>query len=77
MISGFFLIITMGHVYCALLVLSISFMMYKEIISLKRKEEKDRKNLFNWIDWYFFGVFAFLMIPNLFLRRVLVEGAIK
>ena len=76
MFSGFLLIITMGHIYCAILVLILAFLMYKEIISLKRKEEKDKKNLFSFIDWYYFGAFAFLMIPNLFLRRVLVEGSI-
>ena len=42
MISGFLLIITMGHVYCGLLVLSLAFFMYKEIIALKRREEKER-----------------------------------
>lgn len=67
----------MGHVYCAILVLNLSFFMYKEIISLKRKDDKDKKNLFSWIDWYYFAAFAFLMIPNLFVRRVLVEGAIQ
>jgi phosphatidate cytidylyltransferase len=51
--------------------------MYKEIISLKRKEEKDKRNaLFTWIDWYYSAVCAFLMIPNLFVRRVLVEDSI-
>ena len=76
MISGFFLLIAMGHVYSGLLVFWIAFMMYKEIISLKRREEKDNKNPFSWIDWYYFGIFAFLMIPNLFLRRILVEEAL-
>jgi phosphatidate cytidylyltransferase len=76
MISGFLFIITMGHLYCAMLILTLIFFMYKEIISLKRKDEKDRKSLFNWIDWYYFAAFAFLQIPNLFLRRVLVENAV-
>jgi phosphatidate cytidylyltransferase len=76
MISGFLLIITMGHVYCAVLIMNLVFFMYKELISLKRKDEKDRKSLFNWIDWYYFASFAFLQIPHLFLRRVLVENAI-
>jgi CDP-diglyceride synthetase len=60
MLSGFIMIVTMGHVYCAILVLALIFFMYKEIISLKRKEEKDRKSLFSWIDWYYFAAFAFL-----------------
>ena len=78
MISGFFLIITMGHIYCAILVLCIAFLMYKEIILLKRREEKEKNlALFSWIDWYFFAAFAFLMIPNVFLRRILVQDSIK
>jgi CDP-diglyceride synthetase len=72
MISGFFCIITMGHLYCGIFVIFLAFLMYKEIISLKRKEEKDKKNKLSWIDWYYFGVFAYLMIPNLFLRKILV-----
>jgi phosphatidate cytidylyltransferase len=71
MVAGFFMIICMGHIYCAFLVFSLAFLMYKEIISLKRREDKDKMNLFSWIDWYYLGIFAFLMIPNLFLRRVL------
>ena len=77
MISGFFLIICMGHLYCAFLVLYVSSSMYKEIISLKRKEEKDKRNVFSWIDWYNFGVFAFFLLPKLFLRRILVDNALN
>jgi phosphatidate cytidylyltransferase len=77
MISGFFVIISLGHIYCAFLVLYIASTMYKEIISLKRKDEKDRRNLFSWIDWYYFGVFAYFLIPKLFLRRILTEHAIS
>jgi len=51
--------------------------MYKEIISLKRKEEKDKRNVFSWIDWYNFGVFAFFLLPKLFLRRILVDNAVN
>lgn len=76
MFSAFLLIVTMGHIYCGILVLCVAFFMYREIISLKRKEEKDKKNVFSWIDWYYFASFAFLMIPKVFLRRVLVEEAI-
>ena len=76
MISGFFMIITMGHVYCGILVIQLAAMMYKEIISLKRKEEKDKKNQLSWIDWYYFGIFSYLLVPKLFLRRVLVVESI-
>lgn len=73
MISGFFFIIALGHFYVALLVMSIASIMYYEIISLKRKEEKDKRGRVSWIDWYNFFVFAFYVIPNVFLRRILVE----
>ena len=76
MVSGFILIITLGHLYCALFVLYITSRMYKEIISLKRKKEKDDRMVFSYIDWYYFGVIAFFMIPKLFLRRILVEEAL-
>lgn len=77
LVSGFFLIVSMGHLYSAILVFVLAFLMYKEIMALKRKEEIDRKNLFSWIDWYMFGAFAYMMIPELFLRRVLVKDAIE
>lgn len=77
MITGFLTIITLGHLYCAIFVLQVTSSMYKEIISLKRKKEKDDRIIFTWIDWYYFGVFAFFMIPKLFLRRILVEDMIE
>jgi phosphatidate cytidylyltransferase len=73
MISGFLLIIAMGHFYCALLVMVATISMYKEIVSLRRRKEKDEKIIFSWLDWYFFFVFAFFVLPKLFLRRILVE----
>ena len=75
MISGFFFIIALGHFYVALLVMSIASIMYYEIISLKRKEEKDKRGHVSWIDWYNFIVFAFYVVPKVFLRRILLEKA--
>jgi CDP-diglyceride synthetase len=76
MVSGFLLIISLGHFYCAIFVLYITSSMYKEIISLKRKKEKDEKIIFSYIDWYYFGVVTFFILPKLFLRRILVEEAL-
>ena len=44
---------------------------------MKRKDEKDKRNHFSWIDWYHFGVFAFFLIPKLFLRRILVDQTVE
>lgn len=62
-LSAFGLTVCLGHVYCSLLVLVLTSIMYKEVISLKRKDEKDKKNPLSWIDWYYFGVFTFSVLP--------------
>mmetsp|Transcript_40656 Transcript_40656/g.39274 ORF Transcript_40656/g.39274 Transcript_40656/m.39274 type:complete len:117 (+) Transcript_40656:221-571(+) len=77
MIAGFTTLICMGHMYCAMLVFWIASTMYKEIISLKRRKDKDEKITFSWIDWYYFSVLMFYMVPKLFLRRVLMEKALE
>ena len=51
MISGFLLIITLGHLYCAMFVMIVTMFMYKEIISLKRRKDKDEKMQYFWLDW--------------------------
>mmetsp|Transcript_14461 Transcript_14461/g.10425 ORF Transcript_14461/g.10425 Transcript_14461/m.10425 type:complete len:186 (+) Transcript_14461:18-575(+) len=77
MIAGFLTLVSMGHLYCAILVLWISYTMYKEIISLRRRKDKDEKIIFSWLDWYYFSVFLFYVVPKLFLRRVLFEEAFE
>lgn len=63
--------VTMGHMYSAMMVLVLTYIIYKEIISLKRKDEKDKKNIFSWIDKYYFGVFTFSIIPKFFNSQLL------
>ena len=39
--------------------MGITFLVYKEIISLNRNEEKDSSNIFSWMDKYYFCVFMY------------------
>ncbi|KAF4657818.1 phosphatidate cytidylyltransferase [Perkinsus olseni] len=60
MISGFLLIVAMGHFYCSLLVLGIAAGMFQEICMLKRNKEKDLQlPLFYSLRWYLFFVTVF------------------
>lgn len=59
----------MGHAYCAIGVMILTFLIYKEVISLNRKEEKDNKNIFSWMDKYYFGVFMFSASKLIFLNN--------
>eukprot|EP00921_Rhytidocystis_pertsovi_P008283 GHVQ01013593.1.p1 GENE.GHVQ01013593.1~~GHVQ01013593.1.p1 ORF type:complete len:530 (+),score=61.06 GHVQ01013593.1:394-1983(+) len=57
LVALFFVILGGGHLYCSLLVLVVIMGIYREIISLKRKREKDKKlPLFFVLRWYWFGV---------------------
>jgi len=43
MVSGFALLIAMGHFYVALFVTLLTVLMFREIIGLKRNKEKDNR----------------------------------
>ena len=69
MMIAFFFVVTLGHAYCALMVIALTFISYKEVISLKRKDEKDEKNVFSWMDKYYFGIFCFATFPQYLLNN--------
>jgi len=71
------LIIAMGHLYCTIVVIGLAFISYREIISLKRKEEKDSKNLFSWIDWYYFAIFTFGVFPHILIKNKQMQESIE
>ena len=64
MLVGFILILTLGHFYCALFVITLMIFCFKELKALKMKKELD-KNIphFNIINWYFFVCFVFFILP--------------
>eukprot|EP00347_Sterkiella_histriomuscorum_P018056 403346957 len=73
----FMLVIQMGHFYCAMLVLALTFISFKEIISLKRREDKDSKILFSWIDKYYFVIFCFAVTPQFLLTSKSLKQSIE
>eukprot|EP00388_Colpodella_angusta_P024357 GDKJ01063716.1.p1 GENE.GDKJ01063716.1~~GDKJ01063716.1.p1 ORF type:complete len:500 (+),score=106.16 GDKJ01063716.1:38-1537(+) len=59
MLSGFIFINFMGHFYCILLVLMLTIGMFREILRIKRRVDKDtRLPFFYFLRWYIF-VLAF------------------
>ena len=63
------LFIVLGHLYVTMLVIGLAFVSYREIISLKRIEEKDQKSIFSWIDWYYFATFTFGVFPHILIKN--------
>eukprot|EP00744_Colponema_vietnamica_P001692 GILI01002781.1.p1 GENE.GILI01002781.1~~GILI01002781.1.p1 ORF type:complete len:458 (-),score=145.73 GILI01002781.1:374-1693(-) len=68
MFFSFVGILCAGHFYCAILVVIVNFGIFREILKLKRNENKDRKlPFFFLLHWYFFFVCIFFMYSR-FLR---------
>eukprot|EP00922_Rhytidocystis_sp_ex-Travisia-forbesii_P037665 GHVS01056104.1.p1 GENE.GHVS01056104.1~~GHVS01056104.1.p1 ORF type:complete len:506 (+),score=75.58 GHVS01056104.1:287-1804(+) len=62
LISFFLLILLSGHIYCSILCICATMGIYREIISLKRKKEKDKElPLFFALRWYWFSVTCWWM----------------
>lgn len=73
MILSFLLILTAGHFYCCLLVLLINIFIFKEIIALKRNEQREAKlPCFSLINWYFFAVTELIM-TSAFVQQKIVK----
>ena len=63
LLGGFGLVISAGHVYCAILVVFLSSGMYKEVIALKRNVEKDKLlPMFYILRWFFYLLTVFFLI---------------
>ncbi|CDW74213.1 phosphatidate cytidylyltransferase [Stylonychia lemnae] len=71
------LIVGMGHLYCVILVIGLAFISYKEIMSLKRKDEKDQMSIFSWIDWYYFATFTLGVFPQILIKNKQMKESIE
>ncbi|CAG9309913.1 CDS1_1 [Blepharisma stoltei] len=75
MFGGFLLIVAAGHLYCCLLVLLANTFIYKEILSIKRNEQRDSKLPFFYIiNWYFFILTELCTTSILLEERILLLG---
>lgn len=74
MIAGFLVIIYMGHVPLVFLVLTLQFLMVKELFMLARVAQQDRKLPgFRAQQWYFFFVATFYLYFRFIKNNLLLE----
>jgi phosphatidate cytidylyltransferase len=67
-------IISAGHAYCCGLVLLINILIFKEIIALKRNQQRDAKlPYFYVINWYFFFATE-LVVTSLFISQKIIKS---
>ena len=71
MIVGFVVIFMMGHAYASILVFLINIMVFRELINIKRREQRDRQiPYFNFMIWYFFVVCIFYLYGRIFQDKL-------
>ena len=74
MIASFIIILSAGHIYCCLLVLLINICIFKEIIGLKRNEQREAKLPYNYmINWYFFAITE-LVLTSFFISDKIIKS---
>ena len=55
--------IFLGHFYCAMFILWSASMLHVEVISLGHIVKKDNQIEYNWLDFYWYAVSAYICIP--------------
>ena len=70
MLLGASLFFPAGHFYCAVLVLVMNIMIFSEINSLKRNEEKEINiPMTKYLNWYLFFVANYFCLGNTIIRK--------
>jgi phosphatidate cytidylyltransferase len=80
MIFGFFAVVWAGHVPCAMLVLTLQFLMVRELFAMARGAAAAREDRalpgFRQQQWYFFLVAAFYLYGRFIHHNLLLELAL-
>jgi len=65
LLGGFAVILSLGHTYCMGLVFFILFMLFRELLALKRDREREKPipNFYK-INWYFFFITVGFLFPR-------------
>ena len=65
MLGGFILIISFGHSYCVIMVVSLMILLFRELLNLKRDANREEPipNFYK-LNWYFFMLTLFFLIPR-------------
>lgn len=75
MILGFMLVLSAGQMYTALMILALNFMVFTELNSLKRHEEKEIKiPMTKYINWYIYFVANYYALGALVLKQFPILG---
>jgi len=73
MFIGFLFCIASGQIYVMSLVVAIKMGMFKEILSLKRNREKDKRiPWFRVLNWYFFAVCIYFVYGRILVHHIQV-----
>ncbi len=64
-----YILVLIGHFYCALFVIWSASYFWKETIQLSRVVTKDQQIAFHWVDWYWYLVGFYVCIPYAFNRN--------
>lgn len=67
MLFGFFGIIAAGPIYSVVFIILLSFLMFDELLRLKRRKDKEQEiPLFHLINWYFFTISVYFSLGKIF-----------
>jgi len=56
-------LVLVGHFYCALFMLWSASYFYKEVITMFRVLRKEKEIAYSWLDWYWYAVGAYGVLP--------------
>ena len=62
-------LVLVGHFYCAIFIFWSASYFYKEVISMFRVLRKDKEIALNWLDWFWYGIGAYVCLPYAFNRN--------
>ncbi len=67
LLGGFLIVLSLGNNYCAIMVITIIGLLFKELLSLKRNTERENEHRiprFYMMSWYFFVLTVAYLIPR-------------
>lgn len=71
MLVGFATVFSMGHLYAGILVLFLIFGMFREVVQIKRRYEKENEiPITPFLNWYLFGVTVYYFVGKLLLVKM-------
>jgi phosphatidate cytidylyltransferase len=71
MLFGFFMVIAAGPLYSVMFIIMISILLFKELVNLKLREDKEKEiPFFRLINWYFFAITLYYQLGFLIKSKL-------